>query len=248
MDNWQSHYTSGKLKNEQISASWVATFRSKMEKDLGIDFAFYQGAAGNVTISTRIKGEISYSGDHKEAGNRLAQTAIDAMPSLQKANTGSIKGISKMETCTINKDTEGYDLEIARRISELYATDQVAAMQLVAQYGFATYFHAHYLYQRSQYTTDTQDMEICAIRIGDVAFASAPYEMFHENGSQVKDGSPFDMTFMCAYTNGSFGYIATYEAFPNRGYEVDTCRFVRGTGEQVVNSLLGMLQDLHDNP
>ena len=88
-------------------------------------------------------------------------------------------------------------------------------------------------------------MNFGAIAIGDsVAFAGAPYEMFDTNGMQVKAASPFPMTFMCAYTNGAFGYIPSIDAFPNRGYEVDTTRYVAGTGEQGVRVLTGLLNQL----
>jgi hypothetical protein len=177
-------------------------------------------------------------------GHLLADALISGMGSLKKIEPGKISGVIKMETVTYNKDTEGFDLNIAKQISELYATDTVAASRLVSQYGFDSYFHAHYMYQRSRYEADTRDIEICAIRIGSIGFASAPYEMFHENGSQVKEGSPYEMTFMCAYSNGSHSYIPDEKAFGYDCYELNSCRFLKGTGEEIARTHIRLLSEL----
>jgi hypothetical protein len=50
------------------------------------------------------------------------------------------------------------------------------------------------------------------------------------------------MTFASGYTNGSYGYLPASHAFPHHGYEVDTCKFVRGSAEAVAQ-VLGYLLD-----
>ena len=65
--------------------------------------------------------------------------------------------------------------------------------------------------------------------------------MFDTNGMQVKDGSPFKMTFMCAYTNGQYGYVPSKDVYKNGGYEVYTTRFINGTGDDVAAKLVEML-------
>ena len=69
--------------------------------------------------------------------------------------------------------------------------------------------------------------------------------MFDTNGMEVKQASPFKMTFMCAYTNGGNGYIPSSYAFSRGGYEVDTTRYVQGTGEALANELIRLLNTLH---
>jgi hypothetical protein len=91
----------------------------------------------------------------------------------------------------------------------------------------------------------TFDFLISGISIGDVAFAAAPYEMHDTNGIQLRSASPFEMTFVCAYSNGNNGYMASSAAFEHGGYEVSSTRFVRGTGENVVRELSGILNTLY---
>ncbi len=93
----------------------------------------------------------------------------------------------------------------------------------------------------------TLDVFLTAISIGDVAFASAPYEMHDTNGMELKNGSPFKMTFMCAYSNGAHGYMASSAAFENGGYEVDSSHFAKGTGEDVVKEQLASLNTLYQS-
>lgn len=62
--------------------------------------------------------------------------------------------------------------------------------------------------------------ELNAISVGDLALATAPYEMFSGTGIEIKERSPFEMTLIMAYTNGICTYVGTREAFQNGGYGV----------------------------
>jgi hypothetical protein len=55
------------------------------------------------------------------------------------------------------------------------------------------------------------------------------------------------MTFICGYANGRYGYIASALAFPHGGYEVNSCRYVEGTGEQIANEHISLLKQLYDS-
>jgi len=68
----------------------------------------------------------------------------------------------------------------------------------------------------------TIDLPIYAFSLGDVAFITAPYEMFCESGEAIKQGSSFKMTFVATCANSSNGYIPTYATFEYDAYEVDS--------------------------
>ncbi len=95
------------------------------------------------------------------------------------------------------------------------------------------------------YSDDKTTMPLSVMAIGDVAIVTAPFEMDHRNGITVKENSPYEMTLISAYTNGSYGYIPDKEAWPNGGYEVESSRFVQGTAELIEEKMLSMLGDLH---
>jgi hypothetical protein len=91
---------------------------------------------------------------------------------------------------------------------------------------------------------ETEELYLSVLSIGDVAFATAPCELHDTCGKQVKEGSPFPMTFMCGYTNGCFSYIPARFAWDKGGYEVNSCMFVKGSGEKLAGELLDMLDEI----
>jgi hypothetical protein len=91
-----------------------------------------------------------------------------------------------------------------------------------------------------------QSFDIGAVSFGDVGFACAPYEMFDTNGTFIKENSPFPVTFVAECANGGNGYFPSALAWENGGYEVDTCRYVKGTAEELADGFVSMLTDLYN--
>jgi hypothetical protein len=61
-------------------------------------------------------------------------------------------------------------------------------------------------------------LNIQALRINDVAFATAAGETFVELGLGVKNASPFPNTLFLGYSNGCIGYIPPADAYPPDGW------------------------------
>lgn len=91
--------------------------------------------------------------------------------------------------------------------------------------------------------------ELQAWRLGNLAFATAPAEIFTMNGRHVKEHSPFERTFFVAYTNGSIGYVPTRDAYPDGGYEVThACQVDPDAGDLVNEGCLRLLGRLARQP
>ncbi len=58
-----------------------------------------------------------------------------------------------------------------------------------------------------------------AIRIGELAIATSPFETFAETGLEIKRRSPFKPTFTIELANGCYGYLPTPEQHRLGGYE-----------------------------
>ena len=109
------------------------------------------------------------------------------------------------------------------------------------KYGFESYYDASFTLTRSK-LGETLDVPLNAISFGDLAWTGYPYEMFHENGKQVRDASPFKTTFICTLSGGAFGYIPSQLGYSHGGYETHNCRFVSGTGEQLAQESVKLLE------
>jgi hypothetical protein len=87
-------------------------------------------------------------------------------------------------------------------------------------------------------------MELNVLCAGDIAFATAPFEMFNSNGRYIKENSPFKMTFVLAYCNGFNSYLPDEKAFNYDCYEVNARRFPKGSAEEVAQTNVAMLKQL----
>lgn len=87
-------------------------------------------------------------------------------------------------------------------------------------------------------------IEVQGIRIGDVALVCAPLELFADLGLRVKERSPFALTHVSGYSNGSFGYLPNQQAFEEGGYEVDATYFLAGADEVLIDAAVDILEEL----
>ena len=62
-------------------------------------------------------------------------------------------------------------------------------------------------------------IQLQALRIGDLGIAAIPFETFTETGLELKDRSPFKDTFTIELANGSYGYLPTPGQHRYGGYE-----------------------------
>lgn len=69
----------------------------------------------------------------------------------------------------------------------------------------------------------TVAMEVMGIRIGDFVLISNSTEALTEIGLNLKNASPFEHTFMAAYSNGYIHYGPPASEYPKGGYEVTEC-------------------------
>ncbi len=98
--------------------------------------------------------------------------------------------------------------------------------------------------------SDNKDVEVHIIRIGDIAFASNPFELYINFQHKVQARSPFIQTFMvqlAASINGVAGYLCTERAAENMGYSaiIHSCQISPKGGDTLVEETLKELERLH---
>jgi neutral ceramidase len=90
------------------------------------------------------------------------------------------------------------------------------------------------------------DVPLQALRVGDLAIATVPFEVFVEIGLEVKGKSPFADTFVMSLANGAYGYLPTAAHHELGGYEtwLGTNQVEVGAASRIVETLLQMLGQL----
>jgi hypothetical protein len=67
---------------------------------------------------------------------------------------------------------------------------------------------------------DTVEMEVQALRIGDVVITGIAAEVFSSTTRAIRDRSPFDHTVALGYSNGVLCYLPPASAYPTGGWDV----------------------------
>ena len=244
--NFQTHpHRGGSATNKLMTPDLVGIFRQEIEDKLGYNVVYFTGAAGNINPSSLIS-EHNAAKDYKEQGKLLARYAIDADGSYEKINGGAVRSTVMTYTGTIDH-TEDHLINYAREAQKLWneTNDIPTVAKAYLPYGISGPYHAGAIISKAGMGRE-QSFDIGAVCFGDVGFAVAPYEMFDTNGMFIKENSPFPVTFVAECANGGNGYFPSELAWDNGGYEVDTCRYVKGTAEALADHYVEMLTELYN--
>ncbi len=194
-------------------------------------------------VGTKSGTEIS--ADWVGAFRKEVEKELDAYCAFLQGAAGSLVHTGKLTTERYWKKNEyrEHGKMVAKNLIDAIPTmKKVEATDVSAK---TAVFEASYDPKKGYDEGKIGELPLSVLTIGNVAIATAPFEMDHRNGLAVKENSPFEMTLISAYTNGSYGYIPHKDAIPNGGYEVKSSRFIPGTAELVEEKLLNMLTEIH---
>lgn len=245
MVNWQCHatITSGDMRTD-MSADYVAAFRDHFEGLSGCKVAFYQGAAGNLVPTSRIKEENIVESDHIQYGRKLAEFAVEALSDTRSVKGGALCARQFCYKAAVDR-SDAHLAPLASKVYDAYyaTEDGAERRQLLKANGFNSVYHAMHIRNRAN-LPETIDLELNVLAAGDISFASVPFEMFASNGQYIKQNTPYAMTFILGYCNGFNSYIPDEKAFRYDCYEVNARRFPRGAAEEIAQLHVDMLHDL----
>lgn len=247
--NWQAHVTfiGYNETDSQMSADYVGVLRNHLEGSSGCHVAFFQGACGNLAARTWVPnaGFLSRTEtNYQNYGRRLAEFALEGLKDLTPVKADAVRWAQEIYNTEIDH-SEDHRIELATKVWETSRTftDPKARTAYIQENGFHSRAEALAIIKR--YNSETHDdMELNALCIGDVAFATFPFEMFCSNGVYVKEHSPFKLTFVMAYCNGSRSYIADEKAWRYPCYEVCNRRYARGSGEKIASKAVELLNQI----
>ena len=100
-----------------------------------------------------------------------------------------------------------------------------------------------------QETTDILDTEVHLIRLGTVAIATNPFELFLDYGNQIKARSKAEQTFLVQLANGGEGYLPTEKAEKGGHYSafISSGKVGHAGGEQLVRETLKGISQMFED-
>lgn len=243
--NWRAHatLTGGRTKYD-LSADYVGSFRTAIEKQANCQFLYFQGAAGNMNAKSRISAE-NQAMDYLEHGYLLSQYAMEGLANAKKIETGTIRTAQELLILEVNHADDPLYYK-AKEIHTFFTQsgDMDMAKQMGAPFGIRSPYHAEMIAIRYG-KPETMDVEINAICIGDsFALTTAPNELFDTLIEDLGETAPFENLMFLGYSNGQRGYIPSAYGFEYTCYESDCCYFKPGCGEAIRDTMLKLLTDI----
>lgn len=245
MINWQAHGVYS-YHMEHLCADYVGPFRTEVEKQLDCYTAYYLGAAGNLNPWSNLSGKNVAErtlGGMVTYGQKLAQFPISAIPTLTKIETGKIEVATSSYTAKVHKDSN----EVVMAATTYRAVIEAGGTDAEAVAASGNIIHGLPGATRVMYRIDhgeSEEIPISAASVGSIAFVRAPYEMFDDSGVEIREGSPYEMTFILAYTDGNYGYIPSRTCFEHGCYEQENGNYVVETAEELVNCYIDLLNEM----
>ena len=228
-----------------MSSDFPGALRNHLEGLTGCHAAYFQGVCGNLIRFTPIKTDLIVpERDYILYGRTMAEHAVRCLEEdMKPAKAGPIRNIHYIFSGEVDHDDDHRVPDAEKVVEHFYELDKDAQLALLRQYQFNTVHHARQTINRSL-LEKTLEMDLYAYSIGDISFATTPFEMFNSNGRFVKDNTPFAITFMLAYSNGSNSYIADELAHRYDCYEVNSRRFKKGAAEEIAGKCVELLTQL----
>jgi hypothetical protein len=246
--NWRAHpHFTGGTNVYNLSSDFVGTFRTAMEALYPCDFAYFQGAAGNINENSRIASEEACV-EYRTYGSTLANYAIQGLENMKPVSGDTISATPIFFEANINHTFDDLYYK-AREVQVVWQAtyDSNQTMAVAEPYGIRSPYHADAIV--SNYNLpETQTITLNAVRIGnELSFVTFPGEYFDMNSVYIEENSPFDATLFFGYCNDHYGYMPAKLAYEYTSYETDITHFVAGTAEDVMARYVQMLNELKEN-
>lgn len=196
-----------------ISRDWSGVMTDALDAVTGGITAFFNGPEGDVGPRLLNGWTVGDMSDVKELGTRAAADAVRIF-----------SGIKEYKDVTLSVKSEVLKLKLSPRISydaalagcEKYSDDTINIDKKIARY----YRDVKASYEDGYEEKDFRELIQTAIRIGDTAFVSFPYELFSEIGMRINKSVKDLNVLSLSNTNGHAGYFPTQDQLCRGGYEI----------------------------
>jgi neutral ceramidase len=199
---------------------------------------FANGTCGNINhVDVNWANPQKGPAEASRIGTILSAAVLQSYKQLQPVKLGPLRSRTQMVKLGLPEIKAG-DIAKARAIAVRYGTkDEPKFLEKV---------EAFRTLDVAAREGRPQEVEVQVIALGnEIAWVSLPGEIFVELGLAIKKASPFRYTMIAELANGSIGYIPDRKAYAEGNYEPVSARCAAGSGEQLVETALRLLNELH---
>lgn len=245
--NYALHYV-GSVPGRQVSADYFGEFARLITykfagRKASPDFVamLTNGASGDIN-------NIDFKGTRpprapfeqiQQVATKVSDAAWKATRDLEYTGELPVAMVERRVTLK-NRKPDPELVEKSKRILEMNAEELAKQPRLANHYALRVL--------NLNEVPDTTDVAIQAIRIGDQAIVSLPFEVLVEIGLDLKKRSPFPRTLVVELANGGFGYLPPPHQHELGGYEtwLGTSKMEKQASVILTDHLLEMLKELKE--
>jgi len=187
-----------------------------------------------------------------EISRRLANAVDDAEPAVHKdlcdrvviRHENRLLDLEHWQVTEAEYTTLCEELTAARqRLKQLADSDRLSREYTSLRWHIIWYQGA---INRYEHPVATLPNEINVLRLGDIAFVTAPFEYYLDYGDRIKRRSPALQTFVVQLAAGGGSYLATERAAQGLSYGAvpASCEVSPAGGQQLVEAAIGVLESM----
>lgn len=240
----------------KISGDWPAFTRKFVERAIeNTDCIFFNGAEGDVN-HVNVKPKKGDFNDLKEdfdgcsrgygharhMGRVVAGAVMQVYDKANYIDVDCIKFAQTIAKIPSNMPTE-QELVVARKYNDLHKAGRDDLIPYDAMMLTTVVAEAQRMVDL-EFGPQNFELEIGAVKLGDVAFVTIPGEPFNGIGLALKDNADYGLVIPCCLTNGAEGYFPMREAYEQGGYEARSSIFKVGVAEIIIDEGKKLLQNL----
>ncbi len=251
--NFGCHVTTLTGNNWLYSADYPGYLAESIKRVKGKDYVsmFCNGCCGNVTqVDYRIGFPDTFQ-ESQRIGYILGVSAMEAMQNSTQLE-GNIVAASREMVPLDRINISDERLEWAKKIMKIVEKEGMPPIQAD---GMPDAFYAKSWIEMRAEQDIIDSLEVMVIRIGDLAFAGLPGEIFNEFGIEIKEKSPCRNTIVTGNTNDKRAYFPTKVSFTQgpegftpyiTGYETTpgSTLYEIGSGEKLAESAINQLRKI----
>lgn len=246
--NYSLHYVGGTGKGE-VSADYFRMFAERLKQMMGtehLDIPFVaimsNGTSGDIN-------NINFGG--QKPAPTPAYSQMNRVANILAAEVyKELVNIKYHDWILLSSQQQEITLGV-----RLPAADEVKrAKAIIAKVKGPVMKTTEEIYARETVLINSYPKQVSVIlqtfRLGDLAIAAIPCEVFVEIGLQLKEKSPFKPTFTISLANGYYGYLPTPEHHQLGGYETWRARssyLEVGASPKITQALFQLLNNLKND-